>query len=109
MNALTLNFTRFLTQVGFGAWPARGVAVVRAMGPYAAIELILPGGTVLALLLWLYRRHQRGEPLPPVVARSLSKLRLGVRRIVEAVRPVGRSSLGDRDVTVCVDTVCVGR
>jgi hypothetical protein len=40
-------------------WAARGVALVRSLGPYAAIELLLPGGSVLALLLWLYRRRQR--------------------------------------------------
>ncbi len=33
--------------------------VLKAFGPYAAIELILPGGSCLALLLWLYRRHKR--------------------------------------------------
>lgn len=33
--------------------------VLKEFGPYAAIELILPGGSCLALLLWLYRRHQR--------------------------------------------------
>jgi hypothetical protein len=25
--------------------------------PYAAIGLVLPGGSVIALLLWLYQRH----------------------------------------------------
>jgi hypothetical protein len=40
-------------------WAARGLALVRSLGPYAAIELLLPGGSVLALLLWLYRRHRR--------------------------------------------------
>lgn len=29
----------------------------RTLGPYFAIELILPGGSVLALLLWLYRHR----------------------------------------------------
>jgi len=36
----------------------RVIQVVRQLGPYAAIELLLPGGTLLAILLWLYRRHQ---------------------------------------------------
>jgi hypothetical protein len=51
------------TVVRFGAciasWIGRGVVALRGLGPYAAIELVLPGGTVLALLLWLYRRHRR--------------------------------------------------
>jgi len=33
--------------------------LLRELGPYAAIELILPGGSLLALLLWLYRRHRK--------------------------------------------------
>jgi len=40
-------------------WAARGLALVRSLGPYAAIELLLPGGSVLAVLLWLYRRRRR--------------------------------------------------
>jgi hypothetical protein len=40
-------------------WAERALALVRSLGPYAAIELLLPGGSVLALLLWLYRRRQR--------------------------------------------------
>jgi hypothetical protein len=33
--------------------------LVRQLGPYAAIELLLPGGSVLAALLWLYRHRER--------------------------------------------------
>ena len=32
--------------------------VLREFAPYAAIELILPGGTILAILCWLYRRRR---------------------------------------------------
>jgi hypothetical protein len=32
---------------------------LRELAPYAAIELILPGGSLMALLLWLYRRKKR--------------------------------------------------
>ena len=39
----------------------RGLAGMRELGPYAAVELLLPGGSVIALLLWLYRRHRRVE------------------------------------------------
>jgi hypothetical protein len=35
------------------------LAKVRELGPYAAIELILPGGSLIAVLLWLYRRQKR--------------------------------------------------
>jgi len=40
-------------------WWMRGLAGVRELGPYAAVELLLPGGSVVAVLLWLYRRHKR--------------------------------------------------
>jgi hypothetical protein len=39
----------------------RGLAGVRELGPYAAIELLVPGGSVIAVLLWLYRRHRQIE------------------------------------------------
>jgi hypothetical protein len=42
-------------------WWMRGLAGVREFGPYAAVELLLPGGSVVAVLLWLYRRHKRLE------------------------------------------------
>ena len=32
---------------------------LRALGPYLVIELVLPGGTLLALLLWLSQRIRR--------------------------------------------------
>jgi len=34
-----------------GAWIERIAPFLRALGPYAAIELVLPGGSLLALLL----------------------------------------------------------
>ena len=29
---------------------------IRTIGPYVALELVMPGGTLCALLLYLYRR-----------------------------------------------------
>ena len=37
-------------------WLKRGLALLRSVGPYAAIEILLPGGTLIALLLWLSRQ-----------------------------------------------------
>ena len=34
---------------------ARGVKV---LGPYMAVELLLPGGTLIALLMWLAARRK---------------------------------------------------
>lgn len=40
------------------------IQVVRNAGPYLAIELLLPGGSVIALLMWLSRHRLKGaEPL----------------------------------------------
>lgn len=33
-------------------------ALLREIGPYAAIELILPGGSLIALLIWFCRRNE---------------------------------------------------
>jgi hypothetical protein len=47
----------------FGNWgnhAAVAIVRLRSLAPYAPIELILPGGSVMALLLWLYRRRRNG-------------------------------------------------
>ena len=35
--------------------PLRGL---RALAPYVAIEVLLPGGSLIALATWLYRRRR---------------------------------------------------
>jgi hypothetical protein len=49
------------------AWVTRVGAILRKVGPYAAMEILLPGGTLMALLLWLYRRsgYVRAPVRPP--------------------------------------------
>jgi hypothetical protein len=37
---------------------AAAAAKLRILAPYAAMELILPGGSLMALLFWLYRRQK---------------------------------------------------
>jgi hypothetical protein len=44
-------------------WITRGITGLRELGPYALVELVVPGGSVLAVLIWLYRRHKREEAL----------------------------------------------
>ncbi len=53
------NARRRLAAVKLWAHTAIVVAKIRAVAPYALMELILPGGSVMALLLWLYRRRKR--------------------------------------------------
>ena len=44
-------------------WKGRVVRFVRVLGPYAAIELLLPGGSLVAFLLWLYQTQRRKTAL----------------------------------------------
>jgi hypothetical protein len=37
------------------------VKYLRSLSPYLAVELLLPGGTLIALLLWLFRRKFPGH------------------------------------------------
>jgi hypothetical protein len=44
---------------------AKMIALGRAIGPYVAIEILLPGGSLIALLFWLYRvKQRRAVPRP---------------------------------------------
>jgi hypothetical protein len=40
------------------------VSKVREIAPYAVIELVMPGGSLMALLLWLYRRQKKVPSFP---------------------------------------------
>jgi hypothetical protein len=60
-------------------WSGFAAAVIvriKALAPYALIELLLPGGSVMALLLWLYRRRNKGVGFGRFPVRQLSFLRL---------------------------------
>jgi hypothetical protein len=56
---------------------------LRSLGPYLLIELLLPGGTLLAFLLWLYQRRtgtmsagtQQARGTPRAVEHSISRFR----------------------------------
>jgi hypothetical protein len=39
-------------------WIARTAAGLRKLAPYAAIGLLVPGGSLIAVLLWFHRRRQ---------------------------------------------------
>ncbi len=60
LTELTARVARRILAVA-GVPCSRGavLAFVRELGPYAAIELVLPGGSLVALLLWFYRRRAR--------------------------------------------------
>jgi hypothetical protein len=42
-------------------WTGHAVALLarlKVLAPFALIEILLPGGSVMALLLWLYRQKR---------------------------------------------------
>jgi hypothetical protein len=43
---------------------------VRGFGPYLLVELLLPGGSVIALLMWLFRRYSKAHPAEKTKALS---------------------------------------
>jgi hypothetical protein len=53
-----------------GGWAVVVFAKLKDLAPYALIELLLPGGSLVALTLWFYRRRKR----VPRLARSLNAL-----------------------------------
>jgi len=38
-------------------WVQRLIEQLRGLGPYFAVGLVLPGGSLIALALWLYRNR----------------------------------------------------
>jgi hypothetical protein len=59
-------------------WRGLAAAVVvrlKALAPYALVELILPGGSVIALLLWLYRRRKNAVSFGGFPVELLASLR----------------------------------
>ena len=46
------------------AYTAAAIAKLRRLAPYVAIELVMPGGSLMALGLWLYRRQRKVSLLP---------------------------------------------
>ena len=48
---------------------------IKRIAPYLAVEILLPGGTLLALGLWLYRNRKN-------IFQALSMRRLAIRLFV---------------------------
>lgn len=81
--------TQLMTKrpTALGSPMARLVALLRQFGPYLAIELILPGGSLIALLLWFCRRH--GAGWRPVAAARGRARRFGHTCLPSSVIPGG--------------------
>jgi hypothetical protein len=62
-------------------WKGRVVRFVRVLGPYAAIELLLPGGSLVAFLLWLYQTQRKEASLRQNSWRGMYSLRVPSTKI----------------------------
>lgn len=70
------------------------VGFFQKLGPYVLLEIFVPGGTLLVLLLLLYQRKQLtdGAADMPVVAWALGTLRTVYKRVACWMTPgCGRS------------------
>jgi hypothetical protein len=63
MRGLLTNRGRFARWVpaprSLGGYTMAVVGKLRDLAPYALMELVLPGGSLMAVLLWLYRRRKK--------------------------------------------------
>lgn len=57
-------------------WIRRLIVLARRRGPYAVIMVLLPGGSLIALLLWLYRNRGGGRSF---VGGPLARLRTAIQ------------------------------
>jgi hypothetical protein len=55
------NRNSLLTGHGIKGLIRKVIAIIRALGPYALLELILPAGSLIVVLLWLYRRTRGAD------------------------------------------------
>ncbi len=72
------TFNATLAPRNLGAYAAAVVAKLRDPAPYVVIALVAPGGSVMALLLWLYRRQKKSTRV------SRNSVRGYHRRIIAA-------------------------
>ena len=62
--------------------------LLRKAGPYVVLEIVLPGGTLFALLLYLYRTGQLRQvaDLPRVAMRAASR---AFDQLASTMQPIG--------------------
>jgi hypothetical protein len=69
----------------------RYIPALRRLGPYLLIELLLPGGTLLAIVLWLSQSLGRGalsglhraQTVPPAIGHVVDLRALACNRYVD--------------------------
>ena len=70
------------TTTGRSGWIDRLAAAMRELGPWAALALILPGGSLIALAAWAFRRR------PPDIASVGRLFMIGAAFAVALILPV---------------------
>jgi hypothetical protein len=60
-----LNFITSIAKRVLSAWNGPGVGKLKSLAPYALVELLLPGGSIIALTLWMLRRRKRMSLVSP--------------------------------------------
>ena len=68
-------------------------ALLHKAGPYLLLEILLPGGTLFALLLLLYRRRQQHGELPRVIFVMARVIDRATAKIVYVARLYGIASV----------------
>jgi hypothetical protein len=64
--------------------------LLRKLGPYVALEILMPGGTLLALLLFLYRRRNGDEDAVVALRAAGARMLDEMRRRAAPVRVLCR-------------------
>jgi len=93
MKQLLLKLAGVATAPRFAGRIRATWAVLKEIAPYLAIELVLPGGTVIAILCWLYRRRRsatRSVAQQGSVARNelMPATRMRAARVLSLAEPV---------------------
>jgi hypothetical protein len=88
-------------------------ALAQKVGPYLLLEILLPGGTLIALLLFLYQRKQLADGAAdmPALVSAVGALRTAYRRFAPAwlkarVRSLFRSCKGAPRTHNRISPVC---
>jgi hypothetical protein len=69
------------------------------LGPYVLMELLLPGGTLFALLLFLYQRRKLNAGSPPTLTGLATPPALvsALGRVIPAMQPEGKGEERSRN------------
>lgn len=71
--------------------------LLQGAGPYLLLELLLPGGTLFALLYFLYQRRRRGaaRERAPLATDSTARVFGNVRGVLGSLRHIGATAVRD--------------